>query len=202
MFPKPKLNLLLVRHGQTQANFEGRFYGRSDNPMTPTGHQQVQATAERLKDNTVSHVYSSPAIRAQQTAEILNKNWQAPLSIDERLWEMDHNRWEMLTAEEIQTKYPQDWADFVNGDTSKAHHGGETYSQVAERSMKFIEDVCANHPCEGETIVLAAHGGLLNIMLCEMLGAGNRGWWPFRFANAGAANVLYYEFGGVLLGFE
>ncbi|MFK7802264.1 MAG: histidine phosphatase family protein [Anaerolineae bacterium] len=202
MFPQPLMTLLLVRHGQTQANVEGRFYGRTDSPMTEEGHKQVQATAERLKDWPVSHVYSSPAMRAKHTAEILNQQWQKPLTLDERLWEMDHNRWELLTPTEIQATYPMDWEKFLSGDTSAAHHGGETYQQVADRSRALIDDIKGQHSCTGETIALAAHGGTLGIMMCELLGTANRGWWPYRFKNAGVAEIVLYEFGGVLTGFQ
>ncbi len=202
MFPQPILNLLLIRHGQTQANVEGRFYGRSDSEMTAEGQAQVRATAERLKELDVAHLYASPAIRATHTAEILNEQWNTQLTIDERLWEIDHNRWELMTVGEISAKYPQDWANFLSGDMSKAHHGGETQADVSARAADFLEHVKSNHSCQGETIAFAAHGGLLSIMLCDLLGAEKRGWWPFRFQNAGVANVILYEFGGVLVGFE
>ena len=202
MFPQPKLNLLLIRHGQTQANIEGRFYGRSDSPMTLEGREQVRTAAAKLKEVEVAHLYASPAIRAIETAEILNEQWQTTLTKDERLWEIDHNRWELLTPAEIMQKYPADWQKFLAGDTSKPHHGGESHDQVASRAMKFLNEVQSNHTCEGETIALAAHGGLLNIMLCELLGTPNRGWWPYRFKNAGVARVVLYEFGGVLRGFD
>ncbi len=202
MFPEPLLNLLLIRHGQTQANVEGRFYGRSDSEMTEAGREQVRATAERLKDIDVSHLYASPAIRAKHTAEILNEQWKTDFTLDERLWEIDHNRWELMTPNEIMAKYPQDWAKFLAGDMSQAHHGGETQEQVSARAMNFLDSVKADHPCNGETIALAAHGGLLSVMLCDLLGSQKRGWWPFRFQNAGVAKVILYEFGGVLVGFE
>lgn len=202
MFPQPLFNLLLVRHGQTQANAEGRFYGRTDSPMTDVGREQVRATAERLKDRPVAHVYASPAMRASETAEILNYQWNKPLTIDERLWEIDHGHWELLTPNEIQAQYPADWDRFLTGDTSRAHHGGETHDQVATRSLSFLNDIKQSHPCDGETIVLAAHGGLLGIMVCELLGTAKRGRWPYRFKNAGVAEIIVYEYGGVLVGFQ
>ncbi|MFT5195557.1 MAG: broad specificity phosphatase PhoE [Cellvibrionaceae bacterium] len=203
MFPQPRYTLLLIRHGQTQANVEGRFYGRSDSPMTPTGHAQVQATAERLKDRPVCHLYSSPAIRAKGTAEILNKQWKIPLTLDERLWEIDHNRWELMTAAEIQTTYPTDWANFIaGGNMDTAHHGGETQAEVAERGCLFLDELKTRHAGNGETIALAAHGGFLQILLCELLGTANRSYWPYRFQNAGVAEVIMYDFGGVLTSFQ
>ena len=202
MFPKPLFNLLLVRHGQTQANVEGRFYGRTDTAMTNVGRDQVRATAERLRGYDVAHVYTSPALRASETAEILNQKWQSPLTQDARLWEVDHNRWEMKTVSEIMAQYPDDWASFLTGDTSKAHHGGETQADVAARALSFVEELKERHPAEGETIALAAHGGVLQIMLCELLGTEKRGMWPYRFKNAGCAEVVLYEFGGVLTSFQ
>ena len=202
MFPKPLFNLLLIRHGQTQANVEGRFYGRTDTTMTDVGRDQVRAAAERLKHHDVAHVYASPALRATETAQILNAQWSAPLVQDERLWEVDHNRWEMKTFTEIMEEYPDDWARFVSGDMSQAHHGGETQAQVAARAVSFVDDLKTKHPAEGETIALAAHGGVLQILLCELLGTEKRGMWPYRFKNAGCAEVMLYEFGGVLTSFQ
>ncbi|MEM9776979.1 MAG: histidine phosphatase family protein, partial [Chloroflexota bacterium] len=202
MFPKPLFKLLLIRHGQTQANVEGRFYGRTDTAMTDVGRGQVQATAERLKNYDISHVYASPANRAVETAEILNQQWQAPMTVDERLWEVDHNRWELMTAQDIAAKYPDDWAGFLSGDISKAHHGGETLDEVAVRGLSLVDELKTSLPGNGETIVFASHAGISQVLLCELMGTPKRGIWPYRFKNAGCAELEIYEFGSVLTGFQ
>ena len=126
----PKFKLLLVRHGETDSNKEMRFVGRGDSPLNDTGRQQVAATAQRLAGHQIDHFYSSPASRARETAEIINRSFGAPFTTHESLWELDFNRWEGMTLQEIMQNDPEGWNAFFEL-RDEAPHGGETLEDAA-----------------------------------------------------------------------
>ena len=98
---KQPLRLLLVRHGTTKANQEKRFLGRLDVPLSEQGEGEVKALAGRLSNEKISHVISSPLLRARQTASVIAAAHNLPVTIDERLVELDYGIWDGLTWEEM-----------------------------------------------------------------------------------------------------
>ncbi|MEM7797758.1 MAG: histidine phosphatase family protein [Chloroflexota bacterium] len=196
----PKFKLLLVRHGQTDANKEMRFVGSTDVPLNKTGREQARLMAARLAERPIEHIYSSPALRAHETAKLINNSLQAEISLDERLWELDHKNWEGKTIQEIYDQDPQAWEDWMNLKI-EAPHGGETLEDVAIRARSWLTDLDKAYEGKNHTLLVAAHGGLLQVMLCELLGTTRRNFWPYRFQNTGLAEVWVYNLGATLISF-
>ena len=199
----PYFKLLLVRHGQTDSNREMRFVGRGDYPLNETGRKQVRATAKRINGRAIDQIYSSPASRAFETAQILNQGFSAPLQKHESLWETNFGNWEGLTFKEIVDRDPQLFQDWMNLKID-APHGGETLDDVAQRAKTWITDLHANHPNHTEktyTVLVTSHGGFLQTLMCELLGTTNRNFWSYRFDNAGLAEVWVYPLGATLISF-
>lgn len=200
---EPKFKLLLVRHGETDSNKEMRFVGRGDYPLNDTGRQQVETTAQKLIGRSIDHFYSSPASRAFETATILNQKIGAPLTKHDALWELDFNRWEGMTIQEIMQSDPEGWRSFFEL-RDDAPHGGETLEDAAIRGREWINHIHAAHPEHAErplTIGVASHGGFLQTLLCELLGTSKRTFWPYRFQNAALAEVWVYPLGSTLISF-
>ncbi|MCA9981148.1 MAG: histidine phosphatase family protein, partial [Anaerolineales bacterium] len=187
---------ILVRHGETDHNRQGRFCGRSNPPLNALGQEQASQASDWLANRHVDFVYASPAVRAQQTAQAIAQTM--PITTDERLWETNYGRWEGQRINDCRTADPQAWQQWL-ADSTSAPHGGETNAQVAERTQSWLDDILPHHA--GQTLLVAAHGGSLQTLICQLMGVSHRPLWPFRFQNTTIAEVWLYEVGGVLISF-
>ena len=192
--------LLLVRHGETEANRQGLFQGRIDWPLNETGREQIRQTAQQLKSYSVDHVYSSPALRARQTADILNEQWQASLTEDGRLWEIDHGDWEGKAYSEVYEADAVAWEDWLNLKTD-APHGGETLADTSARLADWYGDVKQSHCGQEPTLAVVAHGGCLQVLLSDLLRTPHSNLWPYQFHNGTMAEVWVFDLGAKLTRF-
>jgi probable phosphoglycerate mutase len=135
--------LLLVRHGETDWNAEGRLQGHTDRPLTEHGRRQAAELAERLAAEHVDAIYASDLSRAKETAEIVGARLGLPVSVDAGLREKHWGNWEGLTGDERAT----------------VEHEGESVADHRERVMAAVRRIVDRHP--GERVVVVTHGGSL-----------------------------------------
>ncbi len=147
--------LVLIRHGETDWNVEGRYQGQADPPLNARGIAQAQELARRLQDVGLDLLYSSPLRRAQQTAEIIAQALGIPLYLEPRLKEIAQGEWETLLVTEIRERYPELFQRWETEPWRVQIPGGETLAQVQERVYQAVDDILARHP--GKTIGLVAH---------------------------------------------
>ena len=86
--------LIIIRHGQSMGNVEGKFIGITDSPLSPLGIRQAQLTAEYLKDVKIDKVYASNLSRAKVTAEIIAQKHGLNVNVEPDLREIDAGLWE------------------------------------------------------------------------------------------------------------
>ena len=135
--------LLLVRHGETDWNAEGKLQGHTDRPLNDYGRRQAQALADRLAGKSIDAVYASDLSRARETAEILGAKLGLPVVVDPDLREKNWGNWEGLTSDErLHVEF--------EGETSEAHR---------DRTLSAVQRIVERHP-EGR-IVVVTHGGSL-----------------------------------------
>src|SRR3954451_24173941 len=135
--------LLLVRHGETDWNAEGKLQGHTDRPLNEYGRRQAQALADRLAGEQVDALYASDLCRARETAEILGERLGIPVDVDTDLREKNWGTWEGLTSDErLEVAF--------EGETSEAHR---------ERMLRAVERIVERHP-QGRVVVVT-HGGSL-----------------------------------------
>jgi len=162
------LTIYLLRHGQTQWNAEGgKYLGRTDLPLTEKGVQQAEDAARQLSGIAFAAVYSSPLLRALNTAQIVcgGKN----IVTDERLVETDFGAWEGKTKEEATKDDPaiiSSWED--DPSSTKAGGTGETALQLTTRVSDFFNFLQKQHT-EGNILVVA-HNGVNRFYLAHKLG--------------------------------
>lgn len=130
--------LYIIRHGQTQLNSKHALQGRSDHPLNDTGKQQARETSKALENLGIrfDHVYTSPLIRAIQTAEIIAPGIE-PL-IDERVIEMDYGPYEGTDLNNLPPEVLEFFRDFSHNPAPK---GMEQLSSVVERLGRFLEEI-------------------------------------------------------------
>lgn len=189
--------LLLTRHGQTNMNKEGRFYGLTDSPINEVGRAQAKTLAQRLANVEIDVAISSPLSRAYETGEIALSGRGFSLLKDPLLVEMDHGRWEGLKFADAQALDPDVWRKWRAGEI-KNPHGGETLEEMFGRAEKWLEQIKTTYT-NGETIAVFGHGGILQSLVCVMMGTPPRPMWQYRFSNCGIAEVELYPHGGVLV---
>jgi len=151
--------LVLVRHGETDWNRDGRWQGHSDTRLNDAGREQARRVAGRL--DAVDVVYSSDLARAQETAEIIGGALGLPVEVDARLRERSFGSWEGLTAAEIEERFEEELARWRVG-TGHGAADAEPFDAFAARIRSFVDDAVSRHP--GATVLVVAHGGSIRVI--------------------------------------
>jgi broad specificity phosphatase PhoE len=160
--------LILVRHGETDWNRDGRWQGQADAPLNKRGREQAMALADELAGEEVAAVYASDLSRARETAEILAARLGRPVDVDPRLREVHIGGWSGLTTDEIEARFPDDVLHWYEGDPSHSFDGGETYAAMGARVVAALEEIAARHPSDRVLVVL--HGGPIRALLAHASG--------------------------------
>jgi alpha-ribazole phosphatase len=158
----------LVRHGAVVGAETRRFIGHLDVPLSPHGEAQIAALGRRLAGVRLAAVYSSDLARTRRSAEILAAPRRLAALPLAGLREFAMGRWEGLTAEEIRSRAPDAFAEWVADVGRFQFPGGECLDQVASRSWSAFEDIVAAH--EAQAVVIVGHGGSNRAILCRALG--------------------------------
>lgn len=171
-----------VRHGESESNEGGKIAGREDPPLSARGREQAAGAAEWFRSRQIGRIFSSPLVRAAETARIIADGCGLPSPVeDDRIVELDTGIFSGLTFAEIRDRYPADYDRFRAG-SWEAVPGAERIRELRERAISFwnhLIDV-AN---EGvAAVVSVAHGGILQWIIKATTG-GTR-WVPvFGFSN-------------------
>ncbi len=162
------MNLYMVRHGQTAASRDNRFSGSSDPPLTAAGAAMAEAFAKAYASLTWDTIYTSPMLRARQTADPLCRLVGAQPAVEDGLKEIEYGEWEGLEQDEVKARWPEVfeyWADDV---ASRGTPGGETAFHVAARAMRVVEAIRSRH--QHGNVLLVSHKATLRIITCALLG--------------------------------
>ncbi|HLZ72060.1 MAG TPA: histidine phosphatase family protein [Dehalococcoidia bacterium] len=187
--PPELLRLLLLRHAQTAHNRDGLVQGRADNPLSELGQRQAAALAERLSTAPLEAIYSSPLVRARQTAEAIAAPHGLGVAIEPDLIEMDIGAMEGLSGAELRERFPEFMKAWLSQDAGgAAMPGGESLAQVQARAMAVVERVIARHPAGVAAVV--SHNFVLLTVLCAILGLPLH---EFRRLRQGVASLAIVE---------
>lgn len=163
--------LVLVRHGQTAWNLEGRAQGHTDVGLDETGRAQAAAVAPYVVALAPSLLLSSDLARARQTAAVLAEATGLEVRTDPRLREFDIGARAGLTVAEFAERYPAEHDAWRAGHITGHVPGAETPAQVVDRVVPALREIWAATP-SGETTVVVSHGACLKVALGAFLG------WP------------------------
>lgn len=160
------IKIYLIRHGETNYNRDGCFQGQSLNPsLNETGFQQAEKLSLVMKFLELDAVYTSPLLRARQTAEAVANDRELPLIKDDRLLEVNLGIVEGQPKEKVKVRMPSaysDWRDLSKFDV--AFPKGETRRQVLSRFMDFIKSA---EKSGYENIAVVTHAGVLRSFLAS-----------------------------------
>ena len=158
--------VLLVRHGETDYNLQGRWQGTRDTQLNETGRKQAQALARYLANTRLDAIYSSDLRRAWDTAQAIAAVHKMQVISQPGLREIALGIFEGLTREEILEQHPEAGAGYFGDDWSFVVPQGESKLQHQQRMVATWERLLAS--AEGETIMLVSHGGSIKRLLIEL----------------------------------
>lgn len=147
--------ILIIRHGETFYNLEDKFQGWVDSALTKKGCEQAGLLSERLINEKIDVIYSSPFKRAVRTAEIVRRHRKIPIIVEDRFKEIRCGQWEGLKFTEVREKFGEAYDTWDNAPHFHRIPEGETFMEVYERARQGIEHVIANH--KGQIVLVSAH---------------------------------------------
>lgn len=152
--------LILIRHGETLWNRQGRMQGQQDSPLTEFGEQQARRLGRRLAGIAFDTLYSSDLGRAHQTACRVAEVTGHAITVDERLRERHFGVFEGLTSDELQARYAAEYERFKSRDADYVVPGGESAQQFRARTIECLREIAERHA--GGTVAVVTHGLVLD----------------------------------------
>jgi alpha-ribazole phosphatase len=191
--------LILVRHGESEANAQGLLLGRTDAALTEAGRRQA-ASVRPLLRNPVNELRSSPLSRARDTAELLSLT--QPVTIDERWVEVDYGEYECQPLRDIPADIWRQW----RSDPGFRPLGGETLAEVDQRVVRacvelFAADGAGGRAGDGDVVVVS-HVTPIKAAVAWALGADAGLSWRLHLQTASVTRIGWGNGAPVLHGFN
>ena len=134
-------SIILIRHGETEWNIEGRYQGQADPPLNSQGVLQAQNLVSELENSGIQVLYTSPLLRTRQTADILANELMTPVIDDPRLMEIHQGDWQTRLRSEIEQLYPELFSNWETNPWEVTPPGGEHLSEVQARVYESVDDI-------------------------------------------------------------
>jgi broad specificity phosphatase PhoE len=182
------VRLLLARHGESVWNEVRRFQGATDVPLSERGREQARALGIALRGHRLAAAYVSPMERARETAEIALAGAGVPMTPMEELRELSLGDWEGCLAEEIMRREGDPYRAWLRAPVDCPPPGAEPLDDVRQRVVRAVERIAAAHP-DGEDVLVVAHGGVISVYACHLLGCSFNQLWRLRVDNASVTTV-------------
>lgn len=162
------VRLILVRHGESEANAIGIMQGRMDSPLTRKGRRQAEAVAQKLAKILVpSNVFSSPLSRALETAKIIATKFELEPVIIPELQERDLGLATGMTWEQASSLWPENAWDIKIGKPCGAWPQGETRVELQQRAHKALEKILSIQ--KSGTAIVVSHAGLMRALIKQIM---------------------------------
>ena len=176
--------LILIRHGETDWNVQGRVQGHRDQPLNERGLEQAELMGRYVRDNfDVGSTWSSDLARCVSTAEGIG----APIQLAQTIREINFGEWEGQRWGEISETNLDGTSGFSSGDPHVSAPGGESMSDVVARARVFVQD---SGVLDGDgDVAVVAHGGSLKCLMVVLLGLPETAIGRFHFSNCGLSVV-------------
>lgn len=171
--------LLLIRHGETKWNVEGRWQGQADPPLSARGREQAREAAKALSRFEFSAVYSSNLRRALETAQVIATRLGLTVVMEPRLREIHLGKWQGMLSAEIKAEYPAEFERWHSAPLSVRPPEGEDLFALEARVLAAINDIVMHHA--GQRVAVVSHELPIAIVRCRAAGFGLehlREWIP------------------------
>jgi broad specificity phosphatase PhoE len=187
------LRLLIVRHGQTDWNLEGRSQGHTDIELNDRGRCEVQSLAVSLENEPIDIIYSSDLSRAASTVKALAESRRIRLILTKALRERSYGTWEGKTEAEVLSFDEIARRAYHDNPTLLPSGGSETGIDVFMRATRFLTEVIAEH--SSGTVLIATHGAMGCALISVLLGGTPTTADCMRLDNSSVTEVQISERG-------
>ena len=187
------IRFVLVRHGLSSFNEKGLVQGRTDDSyLTDEGYEQAFKSGEALSGINFDEIYSSPLIRAAETAKTILKNLKGKHNIiyDNNLLEVDLSSWSGLTINEIKNKYPENYLLWKNDPenlklNNKDNLIYEPIKELYDQANEFIKNILKIYTERNEAnILIIGHNAILRCLILSLIGKPKKGFRKIKLDNA------------------
>lgn len=183
--------LFLVRHGATDATEEGRFSGATGAELSEQGRWQAGRLGERLRQQPIAAIYSSPLSRALDTARLVGERCDLEPIVREELREINHGHWEGLLRDEVEQQYALEYATWEADPFTFAPAGGESGVVVLARALPVVREIVIAHA--GQQVLVVSHKATLRLVLSSLLGFDARGYRDRLDQSPACVNVVDFK---------
>ena len=184
--------IILIRHGETNWNKEGRFQGQIDIPLNDKGKGQASKASKYLEEIEFTKAFSSSMKRPYETAKIILNNNKIHIEKIESLVEISHGLWEGKLEEEIKEIWPDMLKNWHEKPESITMPEGESIKQVSDRSISAWNLIC-NSQEENDTTLLVAHDAVNKTLICHILGLSYSDIWMIKQGNGGITVIDIFK---------
>jgi alpha-ribazole phosphatase/probable phosphoglycerate mutase len=188
-----RTRVYLIRHGQVEGHEERRYNGQDDVGLTPLGWEQYRVLQQRLRDRPLAAIFSSDLSRCLDGARLLGRaHGLDPVPLP-ALRELNIGQWQGVTWQELQRRFPEQWAARLGDIVHYRVPGGESLLDLSRRVLPAMQAALAAHA--GAEMVVVAHGAVNRVILLDALDAPLRS--AFRLEQSyGCLNIIDYYEGG------
>ena len=180
--------LFLVRHGATELSAEDRFAGSINPDLSQIGILQAERLAQRLSDDSITAVYSSPMLRTIHTATILARPHHITPLLRDGLREISHGHWEGKRRTDVEAQFPEEYAAWEEDPFTFAPQDGEAGVNVIARALPVIREIVLQH--RGENVLVVSHKATLRLLISSLLGFDARGYRDRLDQSPACLNVI------------
>ncbi|MFM5646920.1 histidine phosphatase family protein [Aeromonas veronii] len=182
------MELVVIRHGETQANAEGRYQGALDIGLNESGQRHIARLADEVAATQApfDRLLVSPLLRTRESAAILSLQLGLPVELVPAFRKRDVGLFEGLTQVEARTRYPELWARNITRRWAEAPPGGETIDEVIARISQGLTELAST--MQGERILLVAHGVVAKVIRAVTI-AGFDDFFEWQLPNGGMLSV-------------
>lgn len=186
--------IFMIRHGQSIANFEGKFAGHSDFDLTELGHRQAALAANYLLEREkIDKIYASDLLRAYNTAVAFSKAYGLDITASEELREIYAGKWESLSFDQIAELFPKDFGDWMHDFSNARCTEGESVAEIYERVKNYVCRIAEEN--DGKCILIATHATVVRAFNCFAMGYSADRMADVSFCGNAALNSFIYENG-------
>jgi probable phosphoglycerate mutase len=173
------MRLIIIRHGESEWNRIGRYQGQADAPLSELGLRQAEALAQRLRNEPIDAIFTSPLQRAAKTAEaVAGHHRHVPFHVEPALLEIHHGDWQGMLSAEVVERYGKALEEWRNHPTRSQMPNGESFSNILKRVLDFREALQERY--SDKNVLVSTHDVVVKILVADALGMNmdriNRIW--------------------------
>jgi len=184
-------NLLLVRHGHTEATQQGLLYSDAKMPMTEKGHAQAQAAAKWATKFKPDVIITGNALRVAESAKPLAELTGLTPTVVSGFEEWQVGEWEGRTYLDIKKNDPEQYHAWCADPTNNAPPGGESIDDLIVRIGHSLQQLLANDDYAGKNITMVTHSGIIRSILVHALDIPVNNFWRLAIPTGSISRVNF-----------